>query len=71
MPKSLRKEIDDALERDYPDNLDEIMYIITKRIDKVEKDYRKPLNPYLKKLPMKEVYPKEMDALNRVRKEIL
>lgn len=53
------------------DVADEILRIFEKRIDKVEKDYKKVLTPYLKKQPMKDVYPKQMDALNRIRKEML
>lgn len=50
---------------------DLILEEFNKIINKVEKDYWKSLpNPYLRGLPMKVSFPKEMDALNKVRKEI-
>ena len=52
------------------EHTDEIIKEFEKTINKVEKDYWKSLNPYLKGLPIREVFPKEMDALDAVRKEL-
>ena len=49
----------------------EIFELFEKRIDKVEQDYKSALSPYLQKQPMKDVYPKEMDALERIRNELV
>ena len=47
---------------------DEIIKLFEKTIDKVEKDYKSVLTPWGKKQPMTDMYPKEMDALKKVRK---
>ena len=48
----------------------EIISEIEKRIDKVEQDYKSKLGNWGKQQPMTDMYPKEMDALNKVRKQI-
>ena len=49
---------------------DEIMKLVKKRIDKVEQDYKSKLGNWGKQQPMTDMYPKEMDALAKVRKQM-
>ena len=50
---------------------DTIISMIEKRIDKVEQDYKSELNNWGKKQPMKDMYPREMTTLEKVRKELV
>lgn len=40
---------------------------IEEKIDEIEQDYKSKLTDWGKQQPMKEMYPKEMDALGKVR----
>jgi hypothetical protein len=48
----------------------DMLKLFKKRIDKVEQDYKSELNDWGKQQPMSEMYPKEMDALDKVRKQL-
>ena len=72
---SLKEEIFELTKKKqvYPlpeDTIDDIIKLIKNRIDKVEKDYKNELNNWGKKQPMKDMYPKEMATLERIRKEL-
>lgn len=48
-----------------------VISVFEKTIDKVEQDYKNELNNWGKSQPMKDMYPREMNALERVRKELV
>ena len=50
--------------------VDDIMNIFQKEIDNVEQEYKSKLNNWGKQQPMTDMYPKEMDVLNKIRKRI-
>ncbi len=49
---------------------DKVIEIFEKTIDKVEQDYKNELNNWGKSQPMKDMYPREMKTLERIRKEL-
>ena len=55
----------------YEETRDTITESIEKSLDKVEQDYKSELNNWGKTQPMKDMYPKQMETLERVRKELL
>jgi len=57
-------EYDDPLEI-----TNEILELIKKQIDQVQEDYHNELNDWGKQQPMEDMWPKQMDALNKVRKK--
>jgi len=72
---SLKDEIRDilneyCLEFDNEPAINDIISKIEKRIDKVEQDYKNELNDWGKSQPMKDMWPKQMETLERIRKEL-